>query len=168
MSPSKLDYYWRDYTGEIPDDAVPGGYDRNLEPTYIGQLFVINHGLLPARIYKGQKSVTASRYGIHSSCECIKILCSPDLHKFVWLPSTAATLHTDAIGKHLVIGGYENGKVLNIGRGSYQEEVIVGKVCGFNIGSALLYFPYKGKELNMKSYEVLVYDINAVGDIDVR
>jgi hypothetical protein len=45
----------------------------------------------------------------------------------------------------------------------------VGKVCGYyNIGSALLYFPYKCKELDMKSYEVLVYDINAVGDIDVR
>jgi hypothetical protein len=68
-----LDYYWRDYTGEIPDDAVPGGYDRNLESTYIGQLFVINHGLLTTRIYKGQKSVMASRCGIHTSCESIKV-----------------------------------------------------------------------------------------------
>jgi hypothetical protein len=72
ISPPKFDYYWRDNTGEIADDAVPGGYDRNLESTYIGQLFVINHGLLTTRIYKGQKSVMASRCGIHTSCESIK------------------------------------------------------------------------------------------------
>jgi hypothetical protein len=96
-----LDYYWRDYTGEIPDDAVPGGYDRNLEPTYIGQLFVINHGLLPARIYKGQKSVTASRYGIHTSCECIKVrffvkLKYPNLCRFF-----AVQICTNLCGCHL-------------------------------------------------------------------
>lgn len=72
------------------------------------------------------------------------------------------------IGKHLVVGGYENCKILNIGRGSYQEEVIVGKVCGYNIGNALMYFPYKEKELFMKSYEVLIYDNNNIDDIDVR
>ncbi|KAH0815972.1 hypothetical protein GEV33_006819 [Tenebrio molitor] len=62
----------------------------------------LDHGLLTTGIYKGQKSVTASRCGIHTSCESIKILYSPEMHKFVWLPSTAATLHTDAVGKHLV------------------------------------------------------------------
>ncbi|XP_063913026.1 uncharacterized protein LOC135129710 [Zophobas morio] len=168
MSSSKFDYYWRDYNGEIPDDAVPAGYDKNLERTYVGQLLVLNHGLLTTRIYKGIKSVTASKQGIHTSCEAVKILCSQHLEKFVWLPAKACTLHTDIIGKHLVVGGYENGKLLNIGRGSYQEEVIVGKVCSYNIGNASLYFPYKNQELNMDSYEILVFDNDAVGDFDVR
>ncbi|EFA08774.2 uncharacterized protein LOC103314048 [Tribolium castaneum] len=165
---AKFDYYWRDYYGDIPDDAFPAGYDRNLEPTYIGQLFVLNHGLLTTRIYKGQKCVTASKEGIHTSSEAIKILCSTQAEKFRWIPSTACELHVETIGKHLVVGGYENGKILNIGRGSYQEEVIVGKVCSYNIGNALMYFPYKNEEVTMDSYEVLIYDNNNIDDIDVR
>ncbi|XP_044252980.1 uncharacterized protein LOC123003961 [Tribolium madens] len=165
---AKFDYYWRDYYGEIPDDALPGGYDRNLEPTYIGQLFVLNKGLLTTRIYKGQKCVTASKEGIYTSSEAIKILCSTQPEKFRWISSTASDLHVESIGKHLVVGGYENGKILNVGRGSYQEEAIVGKVCSYNIGKALMYFPYKNEEINMDSYEVLIYDNNNIDDIDVR
>jgi hypothetical protein len=58
----------------------------------------------------------------------------------------------------LVIGGTESSKELNIGRISYQGEVIVGKVCGYNIGNALMYFPYDNKEVTASSYEVLIYD----------
>jgi hypothetical protein len=72
--------------------------------------------------------------------------------------TTAAKLHTDLVGRHLVLGGNESGKALNIGNISYQGEVIVGKVCGYNIGNALMYFPYDNKEATASSYEVLVYD----------
>ena len=152
------DYYWRDFTDEIPDDAVPGGKDKNGKTTYIAQVYIPKHGILTTRLYEGQKSVTASRYGIHTSESFIKVLCSDQPEKLSWVPSTAANLHTDTIGKYLVPGGTENGKLLNIGRVSYQGEVIVGKVCGYNIGNALMFFPYGKDEISVGSYEVLVYD----------
>jgi hypothetical protein len=153
-----LDYYWRDYFGEIPDDAVPGGTDRNHEMTYIAQVYIPKQGILTTRLYKGSKSVTASRYGIHTSDVFVKILCSNQPEKLSWVPATAAKLHTELAGKHLVAGGTENGKTLNIGRVSYQGEVIVGKVCSYNVGNALMFFPYHNNEISVKSYEVLVYD----------
>jgi hypothetical protein len=72
--------------------------------------------------------------------------------------TTAAKLHTELIGKHLVVGGTENGKVLNIGRVSYQGEVIVGKVYSYSVGDALMFFPYHSNETSVVSYEVLVYE----------
>ncbi|RZB94396.1 DUF3421 domain containing protein, partial [Asbolus verrucosus] len=151
-------YYWRDFYGEIPDDAVPGGLDRNHKITYIAQVYFANHGILTTRLYQGEKSVTASRDGIHTSDVFIKVLCSHQLQKFSWVPATASRLHTELIGRHLVVGGTENGKILNIGRVTYQGEVIVGKVCGYNIGDAQMFFPYQNKEISVSSYEVLVYD----------
>ncbi|KAH0819145.1 hypothetical protein GEV33_003646 [Tenebrio molitor] len=154
----KGNYYWRDYDGEIPDDAIPAGSDRNHKPTYIGQVLVPNRQIQTVRIYQGRKSVTASANGIFTLTSFIKILCSDKPEKFSWVSTTAAKLHTDLVGRHLVLGGNESGKALNIGRISYQGEVIVGKVCGYNIGDALMYFPYDNKEVTASSYEVLVYD----------
>jgi hypothetical protein len=154
----KFDYYWRDYYGEIPDDAIPGGSDRNYKPTYIGQVYVPNRQIQTVRIYPGKESVTASANGIFTLTSFIKILCSDKPEKFSWVSTTAAKLHTDLVGRHLVLGGTESAKELNIGRISYQGEVIVGKVCGYNIGNALMYFPYDNKEVTASSYEVLIYD----------
>ncbi|KAJ3616393.1 hypothetical protein MTP99_003874 [Tenebrio molitor] len=128
---NKFDYYWRDYNGEIPDDAIPAGSDRNDKPTYIGQVYVPNRQIQTV---------------------------SDKPEKFSWVFTTAAKLNTHLVGRHLVIGGTESSKELNIGRISYQGEVIVGKVCGYNIGNALMYFPYDNKEVTASSYEVLIYD----------
>jgi hypothetical protein len=155
---NKFDYYWRDYNGEIPDDAIPAGSDRNDKPTYIGQVYVPNRQIQTVRIYQGKESVTASADGIFTLTSFIKILCSDKPEKFSWVFTTAAKLNTHLVGRHLVLGGTESSKELNIGRISYQGEVIVGKVCGYNIGNALMYFPYDNREATASSYEVLVYD----------
>jgi hypothetical protein len=65
LSILNLDYYWRDYYGKIPDDAVEGGKDIRGNPTYIGQAFVLHHGILIGQIYPGQISLTTSKEGIH-------------------------------------------------------------------------------------------------------
>lgn len=46
------DYYWRDYVGVIPKDAVEGGTDKNGNATYIGQVY-IRDKILPAIITQG-------------------------------------------------------------------------------------------------------------------
>ncbi|CAH1371055.1 unnamed protein product [Tenebrio molitor] len=158
LSILNLDYYWRDYYGKIPDDAVEGGKDIRGNPTYIGQAFVLHHGILIGQIYPGQISLTTSKEGIHVTNVYNKILCSPKQDNFVWVPGNAATLHLTTINKHLVPGGMEWGKVLNIGRVKYQGELIIGKVCSGTIGKAKLYFPYKGAEITVSSYEILTYE----------
>lgn len=47
-------YYWRDYTGIIPSDAFPAGLDINNSPTYVGQGFVKDTGMLTGTIYPSQ------------------------------------------------------------------------------------------------------------------
>lgn len=85
-------------------------------------------------------------------------MCSGHKENFAWISANAATLHLTTINKHLVSGGTEWGKVLNIGRIKYQGELIIGKVCSGTIGNAKLYFPYKGEEIESTSYEILIYE----------
>ncbi|KAJ8961144.1 hypothetical protein NQ318_008824 [Aromia moschata] len=152
------DYYWRDYTGDIPQDAVEGGSDINKRTTYIGQVYVKNGGIIPVTIYPGQKFVMANIFTLHKTQDYIKILCSSSKDNFKWVSANAKDIHLRFIGKHLVRGGVEYGLVSNIGRVLYQNEIVVGKVCGFSVGNANMYFPYKNEEKSSSLYEVLVYE----------
>ncbi|KAJ8961143.1 hypothetical protein NQ318_008823 [Aromia moschata] len=157
------DYYWREYTGAIPVDAVSGGYDVNGRTTYIGQAYIKQWGIFPVTIYPGKKSVLAPIRGICEIDNHIKVMCSSTTQNFKWIPANAADLHVKCINLHLVRGGVENESVLNIGRVVYQNEIVVGKVCGFRVGKALMYFPdaNKKKELHTESYEVLICKSNS-------
>lgn len=152
-----LDYYWRDFTGEIPDDAVHGGYDRNNKTIYVVQVYIPSQGILPTGLYTGEKSVTTARQGVFTTEKFIKVLCVDKPEKLSWIKTTASNLSTDSIGKHLVEGGTEDGLILNVGRVAFQGEVVVGKVCNYNLGNALLYFTHDKKVYNSPNYEVLVY-----------
>lgn len=68
-----INYYWRDYTGDIPKDAVPGGTDANGDTTYIGQGFVIDIGLIPGVIYPSQKYITVPTFGVRKVDTYIKV-----------------------------------------------------------------------------------------------
>lgn len=53
-------YYWREYTGELPSDAVPGGSDKYGKTTYIGQalhIFPPNGKLIPGKIDADEKQM---------------------------------------------------------------------------------------------------------------
>lgn len=68
-----LGYYWRDYTGEIPPDALPGGTDINGKPVYIGQIFNLRF-LIPAKIYEDDKTAYYEYGGKeHSVTDNIKV-----------------------------------------------------------------------------------------------
>lgn len=60
--------------------------------------------------------------------------------------------------KHMVRGGVEYGLVTSIGRILYQGQLLVAKVCGFNVGNAKLYYPAQNVEKSTEAYEVLVYE----------
>lgn len=71
------EYYWRDYYGLIPSDAIKAGTDENGQDTYVAQLTTVaeyNVGktrlhTVPAVIKKGSKTAFAPYAGrvIHSN-----------------------------------------------------------------------------------------------------
>ncbi|RZC40625.1 DUF3421 domain containing protein [Asbolus verrucosus] len=153
------DYYWRDYTGEIPRDAVPGGLDINGRTTYVGQAYWNKWGILPGTIYPGNATIKLPLNGCANPSKIgAKILCSGDKNCFTWENAESSSLHLTTIGKHLVIGGFEDEKMLNFGRVMYQGELIVGKVFGFETEKAKLYFVHGEKEFSVTSYQVLIYN----------
>lgn len=60
---SIVEYYWREYNGIIPNDAIPGGFDSAGNPTYIGQIPYRGPRLLPATIHKDCSTAYSTVYG---------------------------------------------------------------------------------------------------------
>ncbi|XP_063918787.1 uncharacterized protein LOC135134108 [Zophobas morio] len=171
MNPHKCDHhhhhpsvpegcYWRDYTGEIPKDAFPGGHDSNGQTTYIGQAYLADAGVVPANLFRGQSGMyLACNNKANYSDLAMKILCTSRPDSLAWVNTTAADLHLVTAGKELVIGGYHprgNAKLLlNIGRVKHGGELIVGKVHEWK-GNFSLNFVGDDTELSAKSYQALV------------
>nr|XP_023016654.1 uncharacterized protein LOC111505969 [Leptinotarsa decemlineata] len=154
-------YYWRDYTGFIPSDAIPGGLDLNHETTYIGQGFVGNVGIIPGIIYPGQREIYVPEHGVKKVDTYVKILCSPYKNAFRWHPVTASDFQVKTIGKYLVKGGVEMNNLLNIGRIAFQGEVVTGKIVTNSPDfpdTAPMFFVLKNQERETRQYEVLIYD----------
>ncbi|XP_031354150.1 uncharacterized protein LOC116178712 [Photinus pyralis] len=152
------DYYWREYVGEIPCDAIPGGFDKSGNPAYIGQMYHSKFGLLPATITKGSQKALASGGGSSFTSDTfVKILCSRHHDRYKWVPTENANGHL-LTNYHLVIGGNEAGYVLNIGRVNHEMEVVIGKVFAHHTPYRGLSIPNKAKEAVYQSYEILVYD----------
>jgi hypothetical protein len=66
-------YYWREYTENIPPDALVGGADINGENVYMGQAYVKNSGLIPVQIKAGVKEVYAPMKGAQKVDRYIKV-----------------------------------------------------------------------------------------------
>lgn len=52
---------------------MEGGRDINNRVTYIGQVLVKHHGIIPVTIYPGTTAVTASIKGIHRLDKHVKV-----------------------------------------------------------------------------------------------
>ncbi|RZC33802.1 uncharacterized protein BDFB_010403 [Asbolus verrucosus] len=161
------DYFWREYTGSIPEDAVVGGNDINGNDVYIGQAYVKNEGLVVVQIYPGVKEVYAPMKGIKKVDAYIKILCGPR-ENFYWRPVNSSNLHLSLINKRAVVGGHEDGMgQIGIGRVSHEGEIKIGKVNSFSPESAYFYFNDKGTERLLLSCEMLLYrngSLNVTGN----
>jgi len=155
---SVKDYYWREYRGIIPHDALPGGKDEAGLPTYIGQALVYPFGLLPASIYYGNTTAVASAgLKIYYSDRNVKILCSGSPEKFQWIEITKdkIDLITDC---DLILGGVDNGHQENIGRVNYEGEIRIGKVIRKPLTHDGVWVYGNGTESKFTRYEVLAYD----------
>ncbi|RZC34221.1 CKS, FR47, and/or Acetyltransf 1 domain containing protein [Asbolus verrucosus] len=160
-------YYWRDYTGSIPADAVVGGKDINSRDIYIGQAYDRSMGLIAVQINPGEKEVAIPLNGVVRKVHNhVKILCGP-LNNFYWLAANATALNSIVGSKQPVIGGHvDGGGQLNIGRISYRSETKIGRILAYNVGKAFFYFHNDGKEgANVNSYEILLYGADVNNDI---
>jgi hypothetical protein len=68
-----LGYYWREYTGEVPEDAIVGGKDSNGKNIYIGQAYIRNEGLLVVQITPGVRQVFAPSHGVKKTDKYVKV-----------------------------------------------------------------------------------------------
>ncbi|KAJ3636629.1 hypothetical protein MTP99_000153 [Tenebrio molitor] len=154
-----LGYYWREYTGEVPEDAIVGGKDSNGKNIYIGQAYIRNEGLLVVQITPGVRQVFAPSHGVKKTDKYVKILCGPQ-EKVYWMSSTPSNIHLDLIDKHAVVGGHEDGwGYMSIGRINYQGDIKIGKINTFSIEEPYLYFIGNGKERTVSnSYQILMYN----------
>ncbi|KAK5641279.1 hypothetical protein RI129_009826 [Pyrocoelia pectoralis] len=153
-----IDYYWREYVGEIPNDAIPGGFDKSGNPTFIGQMYSAKFGLLPSTICNSSKQLLASGGGkSFTSDTFVKVLCSQHHERYKWIVTENAKTHL-LTNYHLVIGGNEAGYVLNIGRVNHEMGILIGKVFAHHTPYRGLSIPYKEKEVTYQTYEILVYD----------
>lgn len=56
-------YYWKEYLGNIPTDAIIGGTDVSGRNIYIAQAYVSCRGSIPAMIYQGDKEIHVATHG---------------------------------------------------------------------------------------------------------
>ncbi|KAF5293137.1 hypothetical protein FQA39_LY13747 [Lamprigera yunnana] len=121
------DYYWKEFNGVIPKDALPCGLNSNGTTTYVGQVY---HGNLvtPVKIDIDTDVISYEwGYKEYTVNENIKILCGKHVEQFQWLNTANRLIHT-LKDKHLIIGGYEEGGNIYIGRIQLDDELSVGKI----------------------------------------
>jgi hypothetical protein len=160
-------YYWREYVGRVPEDAIVAGKTAADKNVYIGQGYLKNAGLIVGSIYPGVKEVHVPYAGDKKLDKYVKILCGPQ-ENFYWMLANYTNLHLKVIDKHAVIGGHQDADgYMNIGRISHGGDIIVGKISSFWPGKAHFYFIDNGSEKYVDSYQVLMYNGDDVA-IDPR
>ncbi|KAF2895657.1 hypothetical protein ILUMI_10516 [Ignelater luminosus] len=151
-------YYWRDFEGIIPEDALPGGLDRNGRPIYIGQV-LFESKLIPGKLYEHDPNVYYE-WGMKelAATKNVRILCSQYPEKFEWLP----TKHDEVVrltNKLLLKGGYEPDYSTYIGRVYSTGETSVGKVICRETECLGLYTTKDGKGTEHRAaFEVLSFN----------
>jgi hypothetical protein len=152
-------YYWREYTGEIPKDAIVGGRDIDGKNIYIGQAYIKNEGIMEVQITPGVRQVLVPMRGIKKIDKYVKILCGPQ-EKVYWMSSNPSRLHSDLVDKHALIGGHEDGwGYTSIGRINRDGEVKIGKLNTCVVHNPPFYFNDNGVERRVSSsYQILMYN----------
>ncbi|KAK5638271.1 hypothetical protein RI129_012566 [Pyrocoelia pectoralis] len=148
-------HYWKDYDGEVPMDAISAGTDKEGKPVYVGQIYMKDHGLLPATIVpEANFTFTATGSKVIQTNKDIKILCSID-GGLKWLSTKAAEERSCSFVNGGAKLSVKKWKTLYIGRANYQGETKVGQIFP---DYRELYIPYNGEEAHLRSYEILSYN----------
>ncbi|CAH1988055.1 unnamed protein product [Acanthoscelides obtectus] len=166
-SPKKYThYYWRDYTGEVPCDAVVGGHDELNRTTYIGQGVALNNDYYtfsPLTIIEGDAVQRAPLWGYGMPVVQTRILCVTSPYPDKWIATNSQNLVADTVNEQLVLGGIEGSKhddnvryELNIGRAKVGNKLLTGKIITLDTYNSVLYVVDGWQAQEVKEFEVLV------------
>ncbi|KAJ3645971.1 hypothetical protein Zmor_023586 [Zophobas morio] len=154
---SSIYYYWRDFYGKIPPDAIEGGRTAAGTPFYVAQVYIRNFELLPAMVFPNKPEAITSAYNKElKPTTHIKVLCSKNKDNFKWVPTRSEDLSL-LTNTHLVVGGNEVGQVLYIGRVFDETSTVLGKIFKHNQPNKGIWVPSQGHHANYFNYEVLTY-----------
>ncbi|KAJ8735379.1 hypothetical protein PYW07_006999 [Mythimna separata] len=133
--------------GKLPQDAMIGGFEN--EHIYIARAYH-DGSLCPGKYVKSAGKAFVPWGGSEHCKEVFEILCGFNAK---WVKTSSNYIpHNAIIGGRT--GGYErNDEPLYIARAKIGGSILCGKAYArYN----LAYLPYKGKEIEMPSYEILV------------
>ncbi|KAJ8962373.1 hypothetical protein NQ318_018357 [Aromia moschata] len=154
-------YYWRDWNGEIPSDALKAGRDSRGE-SYIAQVYTAGYGEFIGQIFEDQDEVyvnvanTATAV-VTKSHIGLKILCS-EQNDMEWIVSniTRTPEILDIQANHLIRGGVDTKNLpVYIGRYVDGQNVFVGSVHNpYN----MYYVNVVGVGTYVQTYELLMLE----------
>ncbi|KAB0794204.1 hypothetical protein PPYR_13824 [Photinus pyralis] len=154
LEDSELDpegYYWRDYNNRIPKDAFPASF--GVEPQYIAQVL---HGdlLIPGVIDHSVTTDAIYEYGNaeRESSTNIKIFCTDNPNALEWVETNTDDFSID---DDYIVGGYESGNKVFIGRSWEHGDPVVGKVIVHGSDPVVLHTTYGSQALRKRNFEVL-------------
>ncbi|XP_056640339.1 uncharacterized protein LOC130447503 [Diorhabda sublineata] len=177
---SQGDYVqWITYTGEIPNNAVPGGSDAKNNPEFIGRAFYATdsftdgwtenstEGYFPGVLQNGAESIEVIVYREpHTITEGIEILVANEETHLEWkevMSFEFPKLFDDPRYHPVIVGNEFHGFLYNstvyLGRVNHQGSDVFGKI--LNIANAgenkILYYAFQGEFHTAEKYDVLVY-----------
>jgi len=128
----------------VPHEAVLAGRDSDGDAIYAGRASH-NGDLLPAKIVPSKHKAYVAWGGEEHEKHQYEILCGSH---YIWVSGHNGSVPPNA----MATGKTRDGEVLYIGRGHHAGSLTPGKV---HPSHGCLYIPYGGKEISLKSYEVL-------------
>ncbi|XP_054280246.1 calcium-binding protein P-like [Macrosteles quadrilineatus] len=131
--------------GEIPQNAVYAGRDKDGGPLYAGRAY---HGgdLLPAKIAPSHHKAYVPWGGKEHEVNQFEVLIS---HQVAWVEDRDGRVPPEAV----VVGQTVDGENLYMGRTMHDGTLTPGKI---QPSHQCLYIPYGGEELKYHTYEALV------------
>ncbi|XP_034830608.1 uncharacterized protein [Maniola hyperantus] len=141
----------------LPKDALIGGFEN--EPIYIARS---RHGrsLCPGKYVPSKKKAFVPWGHAEHAKKHFEILCG---YNALWVKCKENFIPENA----LIAGSSEvNGEDVYIGRAMVGDDLVVGKI---HMLYKTCYLPYKGKEVERHTYEILVRgDITTYGETTIR
>ena len=136
-------------SGIVPSNSpVVGGNDVNGEPIYVCRA-VHNRDTIPGKMVPSHRVGYVAYDGKEHAHQNYQVLTNPNHACLAWVPASSGQIPTGAL-----LGGEQaDGTPLYIGRAYHHSSLIVGKV---HPRHHVLYVPFAGSEIAIKSYEVLV------------
>jgi Protein of unknown function (DUF3421) len=126
-------------------DALYAGHDIDGDAIYVGRA-VVGRDLIPGKVIPKKSRFFYSHNGKEYELTSCEVLCGGS---FAWKKAR----NGEVLPKSVIGGKTDFGEVLYIGRTLHMGSLIPGKVQPLH---KQLYIPFKGLEIAVKNYEMLV------------